>query len=418
MPETSHAAAISRPGLLRGLWVVVMAASVAGLGLSAVLMMQSLATGPRLPGCGAGSGCDQLLSGPYARVLGEPVATFALAAWLLATLLAGSAMGRWQRMGPVTWRIVLVLAGLMLAAAIYFTLVQALVLGAWCLYCMLAHTAGVIFAIAVLWAGHLVAPAAGLARRTALGCVGVGVVAVIALAAIQHVSPGPNLAVIYDSDLPDTDTGPGADREITLLGQRIRLQPHQHPILGNPDAPVVMLELFDYACAHCRLLHGDLATLRQRYGDQLAIVSLPTPIHPQCNPQIQAGEMLSPYSCELAVVAMAVFLSQREKFEAVHHDLMRFERDGQPAAPTGREALALAVAHVPDLETSMQDPALQGAIVEQINKHTRLHSLLGGAMPTVVVGHALFAGRPPDIALLESYLTATPAAQRVESDAE
>src|SRR5690606_3513530 len=54
------------------------------------------------------------------------------------------------------------------------------------------------------------------------------------------------------------DTGPGMDRQLTLLRGAVRVEPHQFPVMGSPDAPVVIAEIYDYTCPHCRRLHSQL----------------------------------------------------------------------------------------------------------------------------------------------------------------
>ena len=47
-----------------------------------------------------------------------------------------------------------------------------------------------------------------------------------------------------------------------------RLDLDEQIILGSPDAPYLIAEMFDYACHHCRRLHGHVKKAQQRYGDQ------------------------------------------------------------------------------------------------------------------------------------------------------
>jgi NhaA family Na+:H+ antiporter len=43
-------------------------------------------------------------------------------------------------------------------------------------------------------------------------------------------------------------------------------------ILGDPDAPITLVEYGSYACPHCRAAHKRVVDLRDELGDRLALV--------------------------------------------------------------------------------------------------------------------------------------------------
>ena len=46
--------------------------------------------------------------------------------------------------------------------------------------------------------------------------------------------------------------------------------PDQDPLLGAPDAPIMLVEYGSYACPHCRAAHERIIDLRDQLGDRVA----------------------------------------------------------------------------------------------------------------------------------------------------
>ncbi len=112
-------------------------------------------------------------------------------------------------------------------------------------------------------------------------------------------------------------------RKINLLWGKVFIDVRRTPMLGSPDADVVLFELFDYTCPHCRQLHRYLKEARQRYGSQLAVAVLVTPMSPDCNryvhePPAPSGQA----TCDLARLSLAVWQAKPEAFESFHDWLL------------------------------------------------------------------------------------------------
>ena len=56
-------------------------------------------------------------------------------------------------------------------------------------------------------------------------------------------------------------------------------------MLGKPDAEHVIGWLFDHTCAECHHEHGLLRKVLPMFDDELAIVAVPVPMFPDCNPE-------------------------------------------------------------------------------------------------------------------------------------
>ena len=126
--------------------------SAIGLALSVYLGWHHLAGGAVI-GCGGGSPCDQVLGSRWSTVGGLlPVSGLAVGTYL--AILVDSLF-----LGPTTAAPVrrlassamLVLVGAAAGSAVWFTIVQKWVIGAFCPYCMATHIIGLLLAALVLW---------------------------------------------------------------------------------------------------------------------------------------------------------------------------------------------------------------------------------------------------------------------------
>ena len=94
--------------------------------------------------CGIAGGCDQVLNSPYAAVLGVPVAWFGLAFYLTTAGCAFFALFGFEQ----ALRLSLALASLALGFTVYLLYLQAIVIRAFCDYCLLsAFLVGLIFVL-------------------------------------------------------------------------------------------------------------------------------------------------------------------------------------------------------------------------------------------------------------------------------
>ena len=98
----------------------------------------------------------------------------------------------------------------------------------------------------------------------------------------------------------------------------LKLNVYDRPILGDPDAPVVFIELFDYGCPHCRELNQRIDELRALLGNQLAVLVIPVPLSNRCNPHVVGTSPQHEHSCEVARLAIAVWRLKPESFEQYH----------------------------------------------------------------------------------------------------
>jgi uncharacterized membrane protein len=295
-------------------------AALCGLLLSGWLLFQK-ASGSitYLVGCGAGSGCANVLGSRWSQWFLVPVT--ALSLLLYAALL-------FLTFKP--HRTALLAIGTCLAgAAVWFGIVQAFILHSFCPWCLAAHLIGLTCAV-LIFRGERGKTASPAKPGLLAGMAATGV-----LIAGQIFGPVPDTHeesnVILEEPKETTpanpakqDTGPvhsrGEGRKASFLGNKqynVATLPH----LGDANAPYVVVKYYDYACNACRDLHEDLEALMQKYPGKFCVVLLPCPINRACNPNVPQHLDNHANACELARLALACWRTDPASFHEVHHAL-------------------------------------------------------------------------------------------------
>ncbi|REJ97215.1 MAG: hypothetical protein DWQ34_02510, partial [Planctomycetota bacterium] len=257
-------------------------------------------------GCGSGSGCDEVLRSRWSNLFGVPVGAPAVLVYLaiivcsvLVTRPAGSAARRCGRFGLIA------LATLVALSAVWFIGLQLLVLRATCPWCMAEHAVGLLTAAASFWLAMTQSanvpvhePDAAQPRGFGMPVLAGGLIAAAFI--LLQVSFSTSTTTV--ARLPageNSDTGPGPDRWVSVLNGELQLDVHELPTLGSPDAPLLLVLLYDYCCPHCRATHGYLQDGLDRYPDQYGVVLLPMPLDAECNPHVVETEPRFEEACEL-----------------------------------------------------------------------------------------------------------------------
>ena len=96
-----------------------------------------------------------------------------------------------------------------------------------------------------------------------------------------------------------------------------------YPVLAGAPTPTRFVAvLFDYTCAACRAAHASLTAAVGRPGSNLALVLVPTPLDPACNPAVDRLRPEHVNACLYARYALAVWKAAPEKFAAYDAWLM------------------------------------------------------------------------------------------------
>jgi uncharacterized membrane protein len=385
-------------------WVLT-GLSALGLALSSYLGWHYVMGGSVI-GCGGGSPCDQVLGSRWSAVGGVlPVSGLAAGAYL-AMLFASLSIGP-ATAAPVrrlAWRAMLVLVGAAAGSAVWFIIVQKWFIGAFCPYCMATHLTGLVLAALVVWrapsqfddeATDAALSNPAVARRVigpwpAIGLALNGVLLAGILAAAQVVFTP---AGIFRG-------GESHDNNLAAL------DPHAVPLVGSPDAPRVVILLFDYECPHCQKLHSLLDEVIRRYDGKLAFVLCPAPLNTQCNPYIPRDVDEFKDSCELTKIALTVWVAQREAFPAFD----RWMYAPEPGQPWHARSLDAAQAKAIELVGPAKFAAARADpwIAQYLQTAVRLFGETGGdAVPKLVFGSHWVNPEPTDADDLVSILQAS-----------
>lgn len=420
--KSRHPIPTPPPATPAWLWAVRLL-GLSACGLSVYLLVGSL-TGNRLPGCGLESGCGAVLGSRWANWFGVPVSLFAALTYLLL-LAATFALTRsrspvWER------RIRLFLtaaAGAIVGAALWFVVLQAVVLNAFCPFCMAAHVCGLLLGFLLLRDAFRVKRASApkrivsaIASRPAIPtgralAAGLGAALVLAAGQIIHrpdtflvdsvagggiVSTGPQPGSRAASDRP-------AERIVSLHEGTIALDLYQSPLMGSPDASNVVVHVFDYSCKHCRELHPVLVEVGRDFSNQLAIVSLPMPLATNCNRLIK--QVLSPHTnaCDYARAGLAVWRTRPDRLAAFDDWIFAPPR---PPSPEQVRAEARRLVGTNEFNAALQDPWIDAQVelaIRLVEANQRKYRRT--QMPQLLIGTNLVSGAVPTVPRLRQLLT-------------
>jgi uncharacterized membrane protein/protein-disulfide isomerase len=400
-----------------GWWWAICGAALFGLLLAAYLSAVSLTIRGVPLGCGEGSGCDEVFRSRWSSVAGLPIGTVAGAAYLgvliCAVLIRYTSGDPRQRVG---WFGLTALATAIAAAAVWFVGLQLIVLRAVCPWCMAEHGVGIVLAglVAVLWRrtrspsardiDEIDHPSDAVPVR-ADWSIGLGIAAAVLFAVVQVMLGGSGSTVARLPGDRNADSGPGPDRQVAVLNGRLVVDVRQAPHIGNPDAPHVLVLLFDYCCPHCRATHGFLAEGLQRYPDQYVIVLLPMPLDTDCNPSVSETEPRFEEACDLARLALAAWSVNPEAFGEFDRWLFEPER---PRALTEARQHAESLVDPALLQAALADPAIDARIAADVAAYVQsgaqtIPVLLSPEMDAVVgrteTAEDLFAILEPELGL-------------------
>ncbi|QEG21285.1 vitamin K epoxide reductase family protein [Mariniblastus fucicola] len=185
-------------------------------------------------------------------------------------------------------------------------------------------------------------------------------------------------------------------RIVEFMGRK--LNAHQWPVDGSPTAKYVFVEMFDYTCSHCRSTSEAIFKVKERMGDDLAVVVLPVPMNSRCNGAIKVDHLAHAEACEISTLAIAVWRCDPAKFSEFHKWLL----DGKDA-PSFAEALAKANEMVGEERLDKErKKKTAGAYVQ---RHCMMYKMLnGGAVPKLLFPKQAVQGAFTGVDALENLI--------------
>lgn len=306
--------------MLRSVLTVIL---VAGLGLCGYLTYASLTASP-VAGCGFNSSCHDVLNSEWSKWFTLPVSVVGLAVYASALGILAftfTPIPEENRRQGEQW--VLVLMTLAAVSAIWFIGVQAGMLGKYCPYCMAAHACSLVGAV-VAWIAF--PPAAR--QATQAGVVSfLGLVMLIFGQVAMPEPAGPRNATVEQKQVAEVELrlkSPDQDeiemsRPVLFAGGAVELDTHAWPIIGDPDAEFVVIDVMDYTCEYCRDASRFLDQAREKYDGKLAVIVMPLPLSHNCNAYVPETLPEHESACQLAYLAINLWRRKPEDFAEFHH---------------------------------------------------------------------------------------------------
>lgn len=151
----------------------------------------------------------------------------------------------------------------------------------------------------------------------------------------------------------------------------------QGHVEGLADAPVKMIEFFDYQCPYCRALHPSLEIILERYRENVALIYRHLPLE---NHEHAYGSAIA-----------ATCAAEQGRF-APYHDLLFDNQDQLGTIPYDRLARK---AEIPDLD-AFNDCIEQERHGEQIQEDVRVaHAVNISSIPTLIINGKMVNGAIP-----------------------
>ena len=365
-------------------------------------------------GCGPESGCGDVLSSRWSSWLGVPVSLLALPLYLVlivSTLRVGK--DRIENVLDVLAFIALTSSVMIGLAAVWFTAIQGLVIGKFCPWCLTAHAAGLGASLLIArrfwfpsgesdWAHFLTRKAKGFAALS--GCAGVALLAGGQIAyepdsyAVVTLQQEAEPEVVSSKEAPteEQEIKKSRSTRLRLHGGRFLLNASEHPLIGKSEAGNYVLSLFDYTCHHCRATHPHLASLKESFPEDLAIISLPTPLSADCNQMMQRLGRKTPSAhreaCNYAALSLAVYRLKPEVWQEFDHWL--FTGKNAPPVSVALEHAGKLVGEVGPIRQAMKDPWVGDQIRLAVDIYEANSQAKGqGSMPQLVVGNSIVFGQ-------------------------
>ena len=187
----------------------------------------------------------------------------------------------------------------------------------------------------------------------------------------------------------DSKTSPEKTAErrlVSIIGGSVQLDIAQWPLVGSKEASHVFVEMFDYACPHCRHTHETIKGAGAKLGGDLAVVALPVPLSSACNSSVQVTGPKFTESCELAKLAVAVWRTDPTKFTEFHN-WMFVGADAPTYAAAKQHAATLVDGEKLDTELKSQIPSMY--IAKNIELYKRAGS---GNVPKLMFSSTSIVG--------------------------
>ncbi|HEX9121677.1 MAG TPA: thioredoxin domain-containing protein [Terriglobales bacterium] len=229
------------------------------LGLFDSLYLLWVYASPAHPMVCLGGGCDQVRASRFAHIAGVPTPLFGVVMYGVLALLIFAEPLVAPASGALLRRAVAVIAALGVIASAALTAIEAFIVHAWCVWCVVqAIAVTIIFIVSLTLLGSRFddrARSRAAFWRHALVLVLAIVVGSRAFTWLQH-----------REEAPVEAAAPSAADVASRL-----VRPDSHST-GNPQAPVTLVEFGDLQCPSCVAAEPEMRELRRLYRDRVRFV--------------------------------------------------------------------------------------------------------------------------------------------------
>ena len=144
--------------------------------------------------------------------------------------------------------------------------------------------------------------------------------------------------------------------------KKIDIQPSQMMIVGNPEAPIEIIEFSDFLCPHCSKAAKFLDEIVHENPDKVKVIFVNYPLDKSCNPYIKRA--MHPGACLLAMGAVCA--SEQEQFE--EYQKIAFSMKLKKAKLETVHKIAMSAGlETMQYQTCMESPQTQYKLLRQIN---------------------------------------------------
>ena len=275
--------------------------------------------------------CDAVNTSRYSEFFGVPTSFFAVPVYLAMLMLVGhglqdTSQGRSARRGLFS------LALMNVGVSAFLAWESAMVLQAWCLFCVSLYGVHVLSLFLVMI--PLGARVPGLPEGRDLAKVLASGLVVLGFLALGSLFVGAQMDEVAIRELGLSEGGATALVTEQRAGGKVKLPeaavevtvaPHS-PAVGPEDAAVTVVEFADFECGHCRKLRSTLAPLKDKYRDRVRFVFKHYPMDRECNPNMKRTHHR--YACEAAVASQCA--GRQEAFWPYHDLLFKNQKAMEP----------------------------------------------------------------------------------------
>lgn len=273
-----------------------------GMVMSTFLIYQGLYAGS-VSGCGT-SECDTLLSSRWGKVFLIPVSWFGFAFFTLWSFSEWKLKRQFRK-----W-----FAGLALGSVVWFILIQFCLLKQLCPACIAFHAVAIVVSSSAIYLQSNTWKHSGATAIATILCIGLA--QIYGPEAKTHTVQRLNTAATTNDELRNEEQSPWER-------SGLKLSKELHPLIGSEEAPVMVVQVFDYQCMACRRVGGYFDHLLEDQPDDFGVILVLFPLSRNCNPALPAGTSDQPGACRIAKAALAVWRGKPEEFASFHQRLIK-----------------------------------------------------------------------------------------------